>query len=58
MAIPQAIAAEVAEAGAELERKDAFSRGKVETGHPLAEAYPLNEKLQAEYDATKARSRT
>jgi 5-oxopent-3-ene-1,2,5-tricarboxylate decarboxylase / 2-hydroxyhepta-2,4-diene-1,7-dioate isomerase len=58
MVIPQAIAAEVAEAGVEAERKDAFSRSKVEAGHPLAEAYPLNEKLQAEYDATKARSRT
>jgi len=29
-----------------------------EAGHALAEAYPLNEKLQAEYEATKARSRT
>ena len=58
MAIPQAIAAEIAEAGVEAERKDAFSRGRVEAGHALAEAYPLNEKLQAEYDATKARSRT
>jgi len=58
MAIPQAIAAEVAQAGLEAERKDAFSRGKVEAGHVLADAYPLNEKLQAEYEATKARSRT
>src|SRR5262245_53947343 len=58
MVIPQAIAADVAEAGVEGERKDAFSRSKVEAGHPLAEAYPLNEKLQAEYDATKARPRT
>jgi 5-oxopent-3-ene-1,2,5-tricarboxylate decarboxylase / 2-hydroxyhepta-2,4-diene-1,7-dioate isomerase len=58
MVIPQAIAAEVAEAGLEAERKDAFSRGKVEAGYPLGEAYPLNAKLQAEYDATKARPRT
>jgi len=58
MAIPRAIAAEVAQAGLEAERKDAFSRGKVEAGHALADAYPLNEKLQAEYEATKARSRT
>lgn len=57
MVIPQAIAVEVAEAGVETERKDAFSRRKVEAGHALAEAYPLNETLQAEYDATKARSR-
>lgn len=57
MAIPQAAAAEVAEAGLEAERRDAFSRGKVEAGHPLAEAYPLNEKLRAEYEAERARKR-
>jgi regulator of RNase E activity RraA len=55
MAIPQGVAAEVAEAGVEAERRDAFSRSKVEAGHPLAEAYPLNEKLRAEYEARKAR---
>jgi regulator of RNase E activity RraA len=55
MAIPQAVAAEVAEAGLEAERRDAFSRGKVEAGHPLAEAYPLNETLRAEYEAERAR---
>jgi regulator of RNase E activity RraA len=55
MAIPQGVAAEIAEAGVEAERRDAFSRSKVEAGHPLAEAYPLNEKLRAEYEARKAR---
>ena len=57
MAIPQAVAAEIAEAGLEAERRDAFSRSKVEAGHPLAEAYPLNEKLRAEYEAERARKR-
>lgn len=57
MAIPQAVAGEIAEAGLEAERRDAFSRSKVEAGHPLAEAYPLNEKLRAEYEAERARRR-
>jgi regulator of RNase E activity RraA len=55
MAIPQAVAAEVAEAGLEAERRDAFSREKVEAGHALAEAYPLSEPLRAEYEAARAR---
>ena len=56
MAIPQAVAAEVAEAGLEAERRDAFSREKVEAGHSLAEAYPLNDALRAQYEAARARS--
>jgi regulator of RNase E activity RraA len=56
IAIPQAVAAEVAEAGLEAERRDEFSRGKVAAGHALAEAYPLSESLQAEYE--RARGRT
>ena len=55
IAIPQALAKQVADEGAEVERRDAFSRTKVEVGHSLAESYPLNEKLRAEYDAAKAR---
>ena len=55
IAIPQAVAAQVAEEGAETERRDAFSRAKVEAGHPLAEAYPLSGTLRAEYEVTKAR---
>ena len=55
IAIPQGVAAQVAEEGAEAERRDAFSRGKVEAGLPLAEAYPLSGALRAEYEATKAR---
>jgi regulator of RNase E activity RraA len=55
IAIPQGVAAKVAEDGVEAERRDAFSRSKVAAGHPLAEAYPLNEKLRAEYEAAKSR---
>jgi 5-oxopent-3-ene-1,2,5-tricarboxylate decarboxylase / 2-hydroxyhepta-2,4-diene-1,7-dioate isomerase len=55
IAIPQAVAAQVAEEGAETERRDAFSRRKVEAGHPLTEAYPLSGTLRAEYEAEKAR---
>ena len=58
IAIPQGVAAEVAEAGIEAEQRDAFSRSKVEHGHTLAEAYPLNGALLAEYEAAKARRRT
>jgi 5-oxopent-3-ene-1,2,5-tricarboxylate decarboxylase / 2-hydroxyhepta-2,4-diene-1,7-dioate isomerase len=56
IAIPQGVAAQVAEEGAETERRDAFSRGKVEAGSPLAEAYPLSGTLRAQYEATKART--
>ncbi len=55
IAIPQGVAAQVAEEGVEAERRDAFSRSKVETGSALAEAYPLSETLRAEYEAAKAR---
>src|SRR5262245_33446284 len=55
IAIPQAVAAEVATSGVEAERRDAFSREKVEAGHPLAEAYPLNDALRAEYEAKRAK---
>jgi regulator of RNase E activity RraA len=54
IAIPQGLAAPVAEEGVEMERRDAFSRTKVAAGHPLAEAYPLSGTLRAEYEATKA----
>jgi regulator of RNase E activity RraA len=55
IAIPQALAKQVAVEGVEVERRDAFSRSKVEVGHDLTEAYPLNERLKAEFEATKAR---
>jgi regulator of RNase E activity RraA len=53
IAIPQALAARVAEEGVETERRDEFSRRKVEAGHTLAEAYPLNEALKAEYERSR-----
>jgi 5-oxopent-3-ene-1,2,5-tricarboxylate decarboxylase/2-hydroxyhepta-2,4-diene-1,7-dioate isomerase len=55
IAIPQGVAAQVAEEGVEAERRDAFSRRKVEAGAALAEAYPLSEALRAEYEAANAR---
>jgi len=55
IAIPQGVAAQVAEEGVETERRDAFSRHKVEAGSALAEAYPLSGTLLAEYEAEKAR---
>jgi 5-oxopent-3-ene-1,2,5-tricarboxylate decarboxylase/2-hydroxyhepta-2,4-diene-1,7-dioate isomerase len=55
IAIPQGVAAEVAVAGVEAERRDAFSREKVEAGHPLSEAYPLSDALRAEYEARRAK---
>lgn len=57
IAIPQGVAAQVADEGVEVERRDAFSRGKVEAGHTLMESYPLNATLRAEYEAAKARRR-
>jgi regulator of RNase E activity RraA len=51
IAIPQALAAQVAEEGAETERKDAFSRRQVEGGCTLSRAYPLDDALRAEYEA-------
>ena len=55
IAIPQGLAAQVAEEGAETERRDAFSRGKVEAGHPLTEAYPLSGALREQYEAARTR---
>ncbi len=54
IAIPQAVAAQVAEEAVETERRDEFSRRKVEAGHALADTYPLSGALAAEYEATKA----
>ena len=55
IAIPQGVAAQVAEEGAEAERRDAFSRRQVEAGHSLDEAYPLKGALLAAYEAEKQR---
>lgn len=55
IAIPQGLAARVADESVETERRDAFSRRKVEAGSALAEAYPLSGALLAEYEAERAR---
>jgi hypothetical protein len=47
----------VADDGVEVERRHAFSRGKVEAGRPLEKAYPLSGALLAEYAAEEARGR-
>jgi 5-oxopent-3-ene-1,2,5-tricarboxylate decarboxylase / 2-hydroxyhepta-2,4-diene-1,7-dioate isomerase len=51
VAIPQAVAAQVVEAGLEQELRDTFSRTKVAAGASLSEAFPPNERLRAEYEA-------
>jgi len=51
VAIPQAVAAEVAEAGREQELQDTFSRTKIAGGASLSEAFPLNDRLRAAYEA-------
>ena len=50
VAIPQAVVVQVAEAGLEQELRDAFSRTRVAAGASLSEAFPLNERLRAEYE--------
>ena len=57
IAIPQRVAAQVADEGVEMERRDTFSRAKVEAGFSLEEAYPPSGALLAEYEAAKARGR-
>ena len=51
IAIPQAVVAQAADAGLEQELRDTFSRTKVAAGASLSEAFPLNERLRAEYEA-------
>jgi regulator of RNase E activity RraA len=50
IAIPQAVVVEVTQAGLEQELRDTFSRTKVAAGVSLSEAFPLNDRLRAEYD--------
>ena len=42
--------AQAAEAGLEQELRDTFSRTRVAAGVSLSEAFPLNERLRAEYE--------
>jgi 5-oxopent-3-ene-1,2,5-tricarboxylate decarboxylase/2-hydroxyhepta-2,4-diene-1,7-dioate isomerase len=50
IAIPQAVVEQAAAAGLEQELRDTFSRRKVAAGASLSEAFPLNDRLRAEYD--------
>ena len=49
MALPQAVAAQAAEAGLEQALRDPFSRTKSAAGASLDEACPLNDRLRAAY---------
>lgn len=52
--IPPQLAAEIAQHGPEHEALEVFLRQKIEAGSPISEAYPPNERLRAEYAASKA----
>jgi regulator of RNase E activity RraA len=54
--IPPKLAAELAEWGQEHEDLEVFLRRKIEQGATIAEAYPPNEQVRAEYE-TQKRSR-
>src|SRR5262245_61668520 len=54
--VPAALAAEAAAYGAEHEALEEFLRAKVSAGAPLAEAYPPNDAVRAEYEAQRSRS--
>ncbi|HEX4986620.1 MAG TPA: ribonuclease activity regulator RraA [Burkholderiales bacterium] len=51
--IPRHVAAQVAQAGLEMEDLEAWVLQKVDAGAPLAGTYPPNEALRAEYEAWK-----
>ncbi len=51
--IPQALAAEVADAGYEVDMRDLYSRDKVLAGQPLADWFPMTEASRAEYQASR-----
>jgi 5-oxopent-3-ene-1,2,5-tricarboxylate decarboxylase/2-hydroxyhepta-2,4-diene-1,7-dioate isomerase len=53
VAIPAALAHEVAEAGAEQELKETFIRGLVEQGVPIGECYPPTAQVLEQYAAWK-----
>jgi 5-oxopent-3-ene-1,2,5-tricarboxylate decarboxylase/2-hydroxyhepta-2,4-diene-1,7-dioate isomerase len=58
IAIPQAVVEQAAAAGLEQELRDTFSRRKVATGASLSEAFPLNDRLRAEYDTWRQQQGT
>jgi regulator of RNase E activity RraA len=53
--VPAPLAAEAAAYGAEHEAMEEFLRAKVSAGTPLAEAYPPNAAVRAEYEAQRRR---
>jgi regulator of RNase E activity RraA len=53
VAIPAALAAEVAAAGVETERKEAFIRDLFGRGESVREVYPPNEAILRRYEAWK-----
>jgi regulator of RNase E activity RraA len=53
--IPPKWAAEIAEWGREHDAMEVFLRQKIEEGYPISEAYPPNERVRAEYEASKQR---
>jgi regulator of RNase E activity RraA len=55
--IPQALAAQIATAGADQEVLDRFILTKLKEGATLDEAFPPNERLQAEFERWRAEER-
>lgn len=51
VAIPAALAAEVASDAAEQEERESFALERVREGEPIADLYPLAESRRAEYEA-------
>ena len=56
VAIPAALASEVAEVGLEQERKESFIRGLIQEGVPVSECYPPNAETLRRYEAWKRRT--
>ncbi|HEX2036735.1 MAG TPA: hypothetical protein VHS99_21355 [Chloroflexota bacterium] len=54
--IPPRFAAEIATEGVEHESLEIFLRQKIDAGASIAEAYPPNEAVRAEYEALKGRA--
>jgi 5-oxopent-3-ene-1,2,5-tricarboxylate decarboxylase / 2-hydroxyhepta-2,4-diene-1,7-dioate isomerase len=52
--VPAELEERVAELVAEQEELDAFSLEQIRAGRPVAEAFPLNAELRAEFDRRRA----
>jgi regulator of RNase E activity RraA len=55
IAIPRAVAAEVAQAALEQEELEAFILGKIEAGSSILGVYPADATTRAEYEAERGR---